>query len=166
MEFGCSGVGNHETLRPKSVAMPAITFRQITNKQVTTLPMWVEIGLNDRPGYFFGRQGAESGLRHSSMANPSYSITYWLTATAWSSPKHSASKLARARLVQKPKRRGCSHFPEVIEIGKKVKRRGLDTEESIDLMEAMIARWCEDHYGPVIAAVLPTLKGLFAEFGG
>jgi hypothetical protein len=49
------------------------------------------------------------------------------------------------------------HYPKVVEIGKEVLSLGLDPEKSIALMAARVARWCEDHFGPITNAVVPTL---------
>jgi hypothetical protein len=49
-----------------------------------------------------------------------------------------------------------AHYPELVEIGNKVKGRGLDAEKSIDLMAEMVARWCKDHFGPLTADAIAT----------
>jgi hypothetical protein len=53
-------------------------------------------------------------------------------------------------------------YPELIrmaqEIKQEAKEAGLGIEDSIDLMAARVARWCEDHFGPVIKSALPTLN--------
>jgi hypothetical protein len=39
-----------------------------------------------------------------------------------------------------------------------VKRLGLDAEQSVDLMTEMVARWCEDHFGPLPGEVIATVN--------
>jgi hypothetical protein len=51
-----------------------------------------------------------------------------------------------------------AHYPALVEIGTKVKSRGLDTEKSIDLMAALVAKWCEDHFGPLSGDVIATVR--------
>src|SRR5262249_666128 len=56
-----------------------------------------------------------------------------------------------------------SHYPELVEIGNKVKSRGLDAERSVEVMAVIVARWCEDHFGPIANAVVPTLNEIVSK---
>jgi hypothetical protein len=55
------------------------------------------------------------------------------------------------------------YYPDLVKIGKEVLSLGLDAEKSINLMAERVARWCEDHFGPITSAVVPTLEKLVSE---
>src|SRR5262249_34994762 len=53
-------------------------------------------------------------------------------------------------------------YPELVRIAKAVKHdareSGWDTEQIVDVMAARVARWCEDHFGPVTMEVDATVN--------
>jgi hypothetical protein len=90
-----------------------------------------------------------------------FTFTYGWSYLAWG---YKAAKDERRDEVEA---RGLlEHYPELVEIGKKVKRSGLEATESIDLMTAMVARWCEDHFGPLPGEVITTVNQVGAILGG
>lgn len=56
-----------------------------------------------------------------------------------------------------------THYPDLARIGKEVKRRRLPTDKSVDLMASLVAKWCEEYFGPIVKAVVPTLNEVIAE---
>ena len=43
-----------------------------------------------------------------------------------------------------------THYPELVKIVKDVMSRDLDPDKKTNLMAAKVARWCKDHFGPIV----------------
>ena len=72
-------------------------------------------------------------------------------------------KGARGTLSAKVEARGLlSAYPELVEVANTIKQEAKeqkwDVDQTVDLMAAKVARWCEDHFGPLPRAVGATVN--------